>query len=107
TKRWEEGFRRSANPHIEGAAGAFAFEKRKVRLLRLFSKPSITKVGHNTDDFSIRHSVRSRTLTDSHPQRTPPSQVALRECLVHDGRAPAWFARCARVTFIEVSSRND
>src|SRR5205807_1052159 len=85
----------------------FSLIERKIRLLRVLAKPTITKVRHYADDFNIRLSVRSRTRTDSHAQGAPPAQVALHECFVHDGRAPARFAWCARITFIEVSSRND
>src|SRR5438477_4484686 len=103
TKGWEEGLRRSVNPYIKSAAGAFTFKKGKIRLLRILAKPAIAKIRHNTDDFNVRLSVRSGTLTNSHSQWTPVSQVALHECFVHDGRAPGWFARCPLIAFIEVS----
>ena len=99
--------RRSVNPYIKSAAGAFTFKKGKIRLLRILAKPAIAKIRHNTDDFNVRLSVRSGTLTDSHSQWTPVSQVALHECFVHDGRAPGWFARCPLIAFIEVSPFND
>jgi hypothetical protein len=107
TKRWEEGLRRSANPHIKGAASVVASKKGKIRLLRILAKPTIAKIRHNADDFNVRLNVRSGTLTDSQSQWTSASQVALHERFVHDGRAPAFFARRRRIAFIEVSSLND
>src|SRR5215472_17061887 len=78
-KRFEGGFRVSANPDIEGTERMLRFVEREIRLLDVVAKSTVTEIRHDSDNFHGWLGVRSRALADSHTYWIVPCQVAPHE----------------------------